>query len=764
MLPRRASRGGRGPGRAWPPPEEPVTRRRWVADHVQDPARLPGRGGPLRRDRSPPGSKGDGGTTSSGSSSRGPPDSEEEETRRRFRLQRLIDTTLGLSGRRLRICSTIFFAAFAGVLHWTHISSLFENDRHFSHLSTLEREMSFRTEMGFYYSFFKTIIEAPSFVIGVRSIIEDSSTEYPLVINSLKRFNVYPEVVLAFIFRIYRWFGDLTGFQTKTCWTVNRGYGLSSVESCEGMGDPAYFYVNLIFVLNGLLMSLFFLYGAYLSMSRLGGLVTVLCIFYNHGECTRVMWTPPLRESFSYPFIVLQMFVVTHILRTPVIRTRIWILLLLSNVTFMISWQFAQFVLLTQILSLFAVYVIGIVNPAKMLAIVRIHTLSLSLSWVLMFGNSMLLTSYYSYCLVICWVIIEARSWFIQIHRHELIIWISQVFALVIGTSFLKLITPKLTRGTDDAHITNLVWSKITGYQDFHTLMYTCAAEFDFMETETPFRYTKTLLLPVTTIVFGAIAMRTLGNILMCLQQPQIKSYKVLEERSEHAGDCELVFHALQLIAYALLAIFIMRLKLFLTPHMCLMSSLICSRQMFRWFPSKIRHQFFVFLILVSMSIQGVANLRSQWSIMGEFSNVPQEELLEWITFNTKPNAVFAGAMPTMASVKLSTGRSIVNHPHYEDANLRAVTKIVYSVYSRKPAKEVKANLNKLGVQYYVLEDSWCVRKTKPGCSMPEIWDVEDPYNAKKTPLCTILNRDPRPHFSICFQNNVYKVLKVVRV
>ena len=42
-----------------------------------------------------------------------------------------------------------------------------------------------------------------------------------------------------------------------------------------------------------------------------------------------------------------------------------------------------------------------------------------------------------------------------------------------------------------------------------------------------------------------------------------------------------------------------------------------------------------VAVILALMSIQGYSNLTQQWSIMGEFSNYPLEQVVEWINHKT---------------------------------------------------------------------------------------------------------------------------------
>ena len=85
------------------------------------------------------------------------------------------------------------------------------------------------------------------------------------------------------------------------------------------------------------------------------------------------------------------------------------LLLSLSSLTFMLPWQFAQFVLLTQQLSLAIVYSLGLVGPAHFLSVTVSIALALLANVILQFGNSLLLTSFLPPCLLMSLVSSEGR-------------------------------------------------------------------------------------------------------------------------------------------------------------------------------------------------------------------------------------------------------------------------------------------------------------------------------------------------------------------
>ncbi|KAK6166714.1 hypothetical protein SNE40_023346 [Patella caerulea] len=664
--------------------------------------------------------------------------------------------------------SCFIFALAIGIsyFHRNHIAGMFERDRHFSHLSSLEREISFRTEMGLYYSYFKTVIETPTYLEGIYAVSHDNITEYPDTINTLKRFNLYPEVVIGGLYRLYEGVNAYLGYQTKQCWTVNRGDDLPPVPSCEGLGDPAYFYVETVFTLNGAMMGLFFLFGTYLSGSLFGGIITVVCFIFNHGEATRVQWTPPLRESFGYPFLVLEMLIITHVLRSKDPGLLKYSLLIASAcVPFMLFWQFAQFALLTQTMSVFGVYVLQFIDKRKIKVILIGQILGLLISYILLFRNEMLLTSFYASCLLTVALIVFLEP-VLNILRLRIIIWIGQGVLLCGCTVGCKLLLAKLFNVQDDKHIGDIFRSKFSDFRNFHTMLYICAAEFDYIDKTTLILLMKTLLIPSAVIALLAITFMVLKREYEerkntdSIENSSSKNNKSSSKHKEHA---ELVYHVFQTLAFTAMAVCIMRLKLFFTPHLCLMASLLASRDIFSWIGKKEWHFALLALLVAGSSYQGLANYKKQMGILGEFNNVPMEELIEWITTKTPHNAVFAGPMPTMATVKLCTKRPIVNHPHYEDAGLRARTMKVYSMYSRKPEELVHKNFLDLQVDYAILENSWCVRKTKPGCMMPEIWDIEDVENRGKTPVCMKLKEKPGPYFKRVFRNVFYDVLKVLK-
>jgi hypothetical protein len=142
--------------------------------------------------------------------------------------------------------------------------------------------------MGLYFSYYKTLVEAPSFYQGIYAVTHDNITEAGHTINTLQRFNLYPEVYLSFLFRIFRGISDHLNIEWQDCFQVRRGSDLPPVTSCEGIGNFHYFYIHGAFLTAGAVLPAVFLLGYFLSQSYFGGITSAIAFMVNHGHATRV--------------------------------------------------------------------------------------------------------------------------------------------------------------------------------------------------------------------------------------------------------------------------------------------------------------------------------------------------------------------------------------------------------------------------------------------------------------------------------------------
>ena len=116
-------------------------------------------------------------------------------------------------------------------------------------MQEVEREISFRTEQGLYYSYYKALIQSPTLSEGIESLKNDNLTEHTRTINIFQRFNIHQELFLAGLHRLY-------SFNMK----------------------PILFYVEVIFSLQGLYAAMLFLISWSLSGTWISGVLTIFLL------------------------------------------------------------------------------------------------------------------------------------------------------------------------------------------------------------------------------------------------------------------------------------------------------------------------------------------------------------------------------------------------------------------------------------------------------------------------------------------------------
>ncbi|XP_049573547.1 protein C-mannosyl-transferase DPY19L3 isoform X1 [Syngnathus scovelli] len=668
------------------------------------------------------------------------------------------------------VCTSVGWSVSVGLglLCCMYMATLHENDLWFSNIKEVEREISFRTECGLYYSYYKQMLNAPSIQEGLSELIHDNLTESKRTINLLQRMNIYQEVLLSILYRLL---------------------------PIQSYLEPMYFYIYSVFSLQAVYVMALYLTAWLLAGSWTAGALAAIWYILNRVDTTRVEFTISLRENWSLPFLALQVAAITCYLRprlgTLQQKVMVW-LMFVCSLCFCVTWQFNQFIFLVQALVVYTLDCVDVLTAAQVTTLYLVQVSALLSVWLLQFFNGMILGS-----LVLSFIV--AALLVRHVHRSlktgsfaarvfKLIIHSTAVLLLTFAFNFL---TKKALRLRSDEHIFKFIKSKFARgpTRDFDANLYLCEEAFGALPLDTLERLSASLLLgpyALTLVLMGgALALAALRN----LRTKGGAAERKAEGPAVASFRPDVAYNLLHTLFYGLLALSTMRMKYIWTGHMCAVAAYgVCGRDVWAVLLHALRCNTKVTLTLVRyaapaavlafLSYKFWPKMVEELSDLREFYDPDTVELMTWISTKTPERAVLAGSMQLLAGIKLCTGRIITNHPHYEDADLRDRTKQVYQVYARRSPQDVHAILQGLGAHYVVLENSICYeRRHRRGCRLRDLLDLAnghimdgegdndaDLVAATHPRFCDAVKTDSPEYatlFKRTFQNKTFHVYRV---
>uniref|UniRef100_A0A665WC79 Dpy-19 like C-mannosyltransferase 3 n=1 Tax=Echeneis naucrates TaxID=173247 RepID=A0A665WC79_ECHNA len=655
-----------------------------------------------------------------------------------------------------------------GLLCCIYVAMLHENDLWFSNIREVEREISFRTECGLYYSYYKQMLQAPSIQEGLSDLIHDNLTESKRTINLLQRMNIYQEVFLSVL------------------------YKLLPIQSYL---EPVYFYIYTVFTLQAVYVIALYLTAWLLSGSWLAGALTGVWYILNRVDTTRVEFTISLRENWSLPFLALQVTAITCYLRpqlTSLQQVMVWLMYVMTF-CFCLTWQFNQFILLVQALIIYTLDCVDFLTTTQVTTLYLVQVSGLLSVWLLQFCNSMILGSLVLSFIVSVYCLIAQtglKTGGLLVRIRKLLLHSAMVLLLTFTINYLA---KKALQLRSDEHIFKFIKSKFAlgATRDFDASLYLCEEAFGLLPLDTLERLAGTLLLyPYRLALMFYVSLLSFSALLDLSRSKggSTEERKGAAEGRAVAFRPDVAYNLLHTLFFGLLAFSTMRMKYIWTGHMCAVAAYgVCGTELWTSLLTTLRCnikglvRYAVPLAMICcLYYKFWPKLMEELSELREFYDPDTVELMTWISTKTPKHAVFAGSMQLLAGIKLCTGRVLTNHPHYEDKDLRERTRQVYQVYARLSPEDVYEILKAVGTDYVVLENSICYeRRHRRGCRLRDLLDLanghimdgpgeNDPdlVPASHPRFCEAIKTDTTAYtalFTRTFQNKTFHVYRDLR-
>nr|XP_044599914.1 probable C-mannosyltransferase DPY19L4 isoform X8 [Equus asinus] len=530
-------------------------------------------------------------------------------------------------------------AVTSGMMYALYLSAYHERRFWFSNRQELEREITFQGDSAIYYSYYKDMLKAPSFERGVYELTHNNKTVSLKTINAVQQMSLYPELIASVLYQA-------TG----------------SNEIIE----PVYFYIGIVFGLQGIYVTALFVTSWLMSGTWLAGMLTVAWFIINRVDTTRIEYSIPLRENWALPYFACQVAALTGYLKSNLNtygERFCYLLMSASTYTFMMMWEYSHYLLFLQAISLFLLDSFSLEQSDKMFVPHKEHGHMLKFLEV-KFGLNM--TKNFTMNWLLCQESLQApsRAFFLRLTQSSVL----PFYTLVLIICFFSML--------------QVIFRRING----KSLKETVTLE-DGRIGERP----EIIYHVIHTILLGSLAMVIEG--LKYLWTPYVCMLAAF-------GVCS---PELWMTLFKWL-----RLR---TVHPVLLA-LILSMAV----PT---------IIGLSLWKEFFPRLMTELTELQEFYDPDTVELMTWIKRQAPVAAVFAGSPQLMGAIKLCTGWMVTSLPLYNDDDLLKRNENIYQIYSKRSAEDIYKILTSYKTNYLIVEDAICNEVgTTRGCRVKDLLDI----------------------------------------